>query len=155
MERTGPPRATLEQGGVHVVLRDEPPSRGATRRRRCRSWSGPPRHREPRAPARRPGDPLSDSALLYQAANHAALGVRNLRSVEELTYLKTYLEDLIEHANALICVASRAGEVIVWNAALRPAHGRAARRRSARSSPPACRRRITARSAVLRARLRG
>ena len=95
-------------------------SRGATRRRRCRSRSagqlfGIVNLEYPRGG---PGDPLSDAALLYQVANHAALGVRNLRSVEELTYLKTYLEDLIEHANALICVVNRAREVIVWNAAL-------------------------------------
>ena len=67
-------------------------------------------------------------------ANHAALSVRNLRSVEELTYLKTYLEDLIEHANALICVASRAREVIVWNAALARLTGVAARRGARRAS---------------------
>jgi PAS domain S-box-containing protein len=120
VERTGLSRATLEQGGVHVVLRDEPLFEG------CDEATAVPlvvggqlfgivNLEYPRGG---PGDPLSDSALLYQVANHAALGVRNLRSVEELTYLKTYLEDLIEHANALICVASRAGEVIVWNAAL-------------------------------------
>ncbi|HUL58691.1 MAG TPA: PAS domain S-box protein [Anaeromyxobacteraceae bacterium] len=65
-----------------------------------------------------PGDPEADGSLLVQVANQAALGVRNLRSVEDLTYLKNYLEDLIEHANALITVVNRCREVIVWNAAL-------------------------------------
>jgi PAS domain S-box-containing protein len=65
-----------------------------------------------------PGDPARDAPLLYRLANHAALGVRNLRSVEDLTYLKNYLEDLIEHANALIAVVNRQREVIVWNGAL-------------------------------------
>lgn len=65
-----------------------------------------------------PGSPQADGPLLHQVANHAALGVRNLRSIEELTYLKTYLEGLIEHANALIAVVNRNMEVIVWNATL-------------------------------------
>ena len=60
----------------------------------------------------------ADAPLLYQLANHAALGVRNVRSFEELTTLKNYLEDLVEHANALIFVVNRCREVIVWNAAL-------------------------------------
>ncbi|WP_242341068.1 MULTISPECIES: ATP-binding protein [unclassified Anaeromyxobacter] len=120
VERTGLSRAALEQGGVQIVERDVPLFAG------CDEASA-----VPLAVAGQlfgivnleyarggPGDPLSDASLLYQVANHAALGVRNLRSVEELTYLKTYLEDLIEHANALIFVASRAREVIVWNAAL-------------------------------------
>jgi PAS domain S-box-containing protein len=59
-----------------------------------------------------------DAPLLYQLANHAALGVRNVRSIEELTYLKTYLENLIEHANGLIVVVNRKREVVVWNQAL-------------------------------------
>ncbi len=65
-----------------------------------------------------PGDRESDAPLLYQLANHAALGVRNVRSFEELTTLKNYLEDLVEHANALIFVVNRCREVIVWNAGL-------------------------------------
>jgi two-component system, NtrC family, sensor kinase len=120
VERTGLSRAALEQGGVQVVERDEPLFEG------CDEATAVPLVVAGQLfgivnleyPRGGPGDPFSDSQLLYQVANHAALGVRNLRSVEELTYLKTYLEDLIEHANALICVASRAREVIVWNAAL-------------------------------------
>jgi two-component system, NtrC family, sensor kinase len=63
-------------------------------------------------------DPARDGPLLDQLANHAALGVRNVRSIEELTYLKTYLENLVEHANALVLVVNRCREVVVWNAAL-------------------------------------
>ena len=59
-----------------------------------------------------------DAPLLYQLANHAALGVRNVRSIEELTYVRTYLENLIEHANALVLVVDRSRGVVVWNAAL-------------------------------------
>jgi PAS domain S-box-containing protein len=44
--------------------------------------------------------------------------VRNLRSIEELTFLKTYLEDLIENANALIVVVNREMEILVFNGAL-------------------------------------
>ncbi len=65
-----------------------------------------------------PGDRDSDAPLLFQLANHAALGVRNVRSFEELTTLKNYLEDVVEHANALIFAVNRCREVIVWNAAL-------------------------------------
>ena len=64
-----------------------------------------------------------DAPLLFRVANHAALGVRNLRSIEELTYLKTYLENLIEHANAFVLVVDRSRELTVWNAALVRATG--------------------------------
>ena len=66
-----------------------------------------------------PGDPEVDEPLLIQIANQAALGVRNLRSLEEVTHLKRYLEDLIENANALICVANRDARILVLNGALR------------------------------------
>jgi len=55
---------------------------------------------------------------LRQLANVAALGVRNLRALDELASLKTYLESLIEHANALITVVNRDRVVTVWNGAL-------------------------------------
>jgi PAS domain S-box-containing protein len=62
--------------------------------------------------------PERDQAVLEHLAGQAALGVRNLRSVEELESLKTYLEQLIEHANALIAVVDPAQRVTVWNGAL-------------------------------------
>jgi PAS domain S-box-containing protein len=65
-----------------------------------------------------PGDRDGDAPLLYQLANHAALGVRNVRSFEELTTLKNYLENLVERANALIFVVNRCREIVVWNAGL-------------------------------------
>jgi PAS domain S-box-containing protein len=65
-----------------------------------------------------PGDPEGDGALLFQLANQAALGVRNLRSIEELTFLKTYLEELIENANALIVVLDRSRHIQVFNRTL-------------------------------------
>jgi len=65
-----------------------------------------------------PGDPAADEPLLLQVANQVALGVRNVRSIEELTFLKTYLEELIENANALIVVTNRDREVLVFNRAI-------------------------------------
>jgi PAS domain S-box-containing protein len=62
--------------------------------------------------------PERDGPVLRHLAGQAALGVRNLRTVEELASLKTYLEQLIEHANALIAVVDRTGRVTVWNGAL-------------------------------------
>ncbi len=64
------------------------------------------------------GAPEGDAPLLRQLAGHAALGVRNVRSIEELTFVRTYLDNLIEHANALIWAVDRDRAVIVWNAAL-------------------------------------
>jgi PAS domain S-box-containing protein len=118
--RTGLPREALGERGVLVTERDEPLFEGCSEAMAV-----------PLAVAGQlfgivnleyergaPGTPQADAPLLYQVANHAAVGVRNVRSIEELTYLKTYLEDLIEHANALIAVVNRSREVIVWNAAL-------------------------------------
>jgi PAS domain S-box-containing protein len=69
-------------------------------------------------PAGTGATPQRDLPVLEHLAGQAALGVRNLRSVEELESLKTYLEQLIEHANALIAVADPALRVTVWNGAL-------------------------------------
>jgi len=63
-------------------------------------------------------DPGADGEVLAQLATTAALGVRNLRSIDELASLKGYLEDLIEHANALLTVVDRRRQVTVWNRAL-------------------------------------
>jgi PAS domain S-box-containing protein len=64
------------------------------------------------------GAPDSDEPLLLQVANQAALALRHLRSLREITYLKGFLEDLIENANALIAVVNREREVMVFNRAL-------------------------------------
>jgi PAS domain S-box-containing protein len=120
VRRTGLSEKALAEAGIRLVERDEPLFEG------CAAATAVPLavggvlfgildlEYEPGAP----GDPESDAPLLYQLANHAALGVRNLRSLEDATYLKSYLEDLIEHANALIAVVNRHRELIVWNAAL-------------------------------------
>jgi PAS domain S-box-containing protein len=65
------------------------------------------------------GDPAADEPLLFQVATHAALAARNLRTLEEVTYLKSFLEDLIENANALVLVADRERRLLVFNGALR------------------------------------
>jgi PAS domain S-box-containing protein len=71
-----------------------------------------------------PGDPATDEPLLLQVANQVAIAVKNLRSLEEVTYLKGFLEDLIENANALILVVNREREVLVFNRALTRLTGR-------------------------------
>jgi PAS domain S-box-containing protein len=71
-----------------------------------------------------PGDPAADEPLLLLATSPAALAVRNLRSVEELTFLKTYLEELLENANALIVVTNRQHHVLVFNRAISRLTGR-------------------------------
>jgi PAS domain S-box-containing protein len=120
IERTGLARELVGDGGVLVTEVDEPLFEG------CAAATAVPLavggqlfgvvNLEYGAGAE--ADPEADAPLLFQLANHAALGVRNVRSIEELTYLKTYLENLIEHANALILVVNRCREVVVWNAAL-------------------------------------
>lgn len=71
-----------------------------------------------------PGAPESDEPLLLQVANQAALALRNLRSLREVTYLKGFLEDLLENANALIAVVNRERKVMVFNRALANLVGR-------------------------------
>jgi PAS domain S-box-containing protein len=125
VERTGMSLPALEEAGVLVTEQDEPLFDG------CAVATSVPlavggqlfgilnlEYAPERASERE-----HDAPLLYRVANHAALGVRNLRSVEELTYLKTYLENLIEHANAFVLVVNRTRELTVWNAALVRATG--------------------------------
>ncbi|MGC4118305.1 MAG: ATP-binding protein [Myxococcales bacterium] len=59
-----------------------------------------------------------DEKLVIQLANQASVGVRNAKLIEELTFVRKYLEELIENANALILVANRQREIIVFNRAL-------------------------------------
>jgi PAS domain S-box-containing protein len=120
VERTGLSEAFLAARGVLVTEADEPLFEG------CDAASAVPLAVGGQLfgvvnleyAAGTEADRGRDGPLLYQLANHAALGVRNVRSIEELTYLKTYLENLIEHANALVLVVNRSREVVVWNAAL-------------------------------------
>ncbi|MGC3999809.1 MAG: PAS domain-containing protein [Anaeromyxobacter sp.] len=120
MHRTGLSPEVLQAGGIVLSDLDEPLFEG------CNRAAAIPLAASGQLfgvvnleyPAGAPGDPHADAQLLKQLANHAALGVRNLRSIEELTFLKTYLEDLIQHANALILAVNRRGEVMVWNGEL-------------------------------------
>jgi PAS domain S-box-containing protein len=118
--RTGLPEEALTARGIRLTERDEPMFEGCERAMAVPLAVGGALYGildleyEPGSP----GEPEADAPLLLQLANHAALAVRNLRSLEDANYLKTYLEDLIEHANALIAVVNRHREVIVWNAAL-------------------------------------
>jgi PAS domain S-box-containing protein len=125
VERTGMSLPTLEEAGVVVTEVDEPLFEG------CSVASAVPLAVGGELfgvvnleyTPERTGERERDAPLLYRVANHAALGVRNLRSVEEATYLKTYLENLIEHANAFVLVVDRSRELTVWNAALVRATG--------------------------------
>jgi PAS domain S-box-containing protein len=71
-----------------------------------------------------PADPAREQGVLDLVASHAALGLRNLRSIEELTFLKTWLEELLENANALIVVTNRQREVLLLNRAVARLTGR-------------------------------
>lgn len=63
-------------------------------------------------------DVLSDERILIQLANQVAVAVRNAKLIDELSFMRKYLEELLENANALILVANRDGRVVVFNAAL-------------------------------------
>ncbi|HZN93045.1 MAG TPA: ATP-binding protein [Myxococcales bacterium] len=60
-------------------------------------------------------DLVADNQLLIQLANQVAVGIRNAKLIDELTFVRKYLEELLEHANALILVASRERRVVVFN----------------------------------------
>ena len=63
-------------------------------------------------------DVLSDERILIQLANQVAVAVRNAKLIDELTFVRKYLEELLENANALILVVNRDGRVVVFNGAL-------------------------------------
>jgi PAS domain S-box-containing protein len=54
---------------------------------------------------------------LVQLANQASVGIRNAKLIDELTFVRQYLEELLEHANALIVVTNRDRSVRVFNQA--------------------------------------
>jgi PAS domain S-box-containing protein len=125
IERTGMSLAALEEAGVLIADVDDPLFEGCVVATAVPLTVGGQlfgivnlEYAPDRASERE-----RDAPLLFRVANHAALGVRNLRSIEELTYLKTYLENLIEHANAFVLVVNRSRELTVWNAALVRATG--------------------------------
>lgn len=63
-------------------------------------------------------DWVADDKLLSQLGNQVAVGVRNAKLIEELTFVRKYLEELLEHANALILVVDRDRRIVVFNKAL-------------------------------------
>jgi PAS domain S-box-containing protein len=118
--KTGLSEAQLLAAGAAVVERDEPMFTACDRATAVPLVFGGALHGVVNLEYERraPGNPASDEPLLLQVANQGALAARNLRTLEELTRLKTFLEDLIENANALIAVVNRDREILVFNQAL-------------------------------------
>jgi PAS domain S-box-containing protein len=69
-------------------------------------------------PAGLSADLVSDERVLIQLANQVSVAVRNAKLIDELTFVRKYLEELLEHANALILVVNRERKVVVFNRAL-------------------------------------
>jgi PAS domain S-box-containing protein len=120
VRRLGLSEGALEAGGLRLVDRDEPVLEGCERALAVPVAVGGSLFGvlSLEYPPGAPGEPEADEPALVQVANQAALGVRNLRSIEELTFLKTYLEELLENANAPILVTNRQREVLVFNRAV-------------------------------------
>jgi PAS domain S-box-containing protein len=59
-----------------------------------------------------------DEVLLISLANQLAMGLRNQRLLEETAYLKDYLADILEQANALIIVTDTNRQILVYNQAM-------------------------------------
>ncbi len=66
-------------------------------------------------PAGLSADLLADDRILIQLANQVAVAIRNAKLIDELTFVRKYLEELLEHGNALILVVNRERRVIVFN----------------------------------------
>lgn len=75
-------------------------------------------------PAGLTADVMSDERILIQLANQVAVAVRNAKLIDELTFMRKYLEELLENANALILVVNREGKIVVFNHALVQLTGR-------------------------------
>jgi two-component system NtrC family sensor kinase len=63
----------------------------------------------------RVADLVTDERLLHQLVNQVAVAIRNAKLIDELTFVRKYLEELLEHANALIVVVDPGGRVVVFN----------------------------------------
>ncbi len=63
-------------------------------------------------------DLVTDDRILIQLANQVAVAVRNAKLIDELSFVRKYLEELLEHANALILVVNRDRRVVVFNKAV-------------------------------------
>jgi PAS domain S-box-containing protein len=62
--------------------------------------------------------------VLSQLANQVAVAIRNAKLIDELTFVRKYLEELLEHANALILVVDSDRRIAVFNDALAHLTGR-------------------------------
>ncbi len=69
-------------------------------------------------PASAGRDSCADERLVIRAANQVSLGLRNVKLYEEVSYVRRYLEQLIERANALIVVVNPERKIIVFNEAV-------------------------------------
>jgi two-component system, NtrC family, sensor kinase len=59
-----------------------------------------------------------DELLLISLANQMALALRNQRLLDETAYLKDYLANILEYANALIIVTDKNRQILVFNKAM-------------------------------------
>ncbi len=126
IRQAGLSEAALESGGLLLVTEDVPCCAGSVRAVAVPLAAGSQLLGvvSLEYPPGAPGDPGADEPLLVQVANPVGLGLRNLRSVAELTFLKNYLEELLENANALILVTNRQHHVLLFNRALSRLTGR-------------------------------
>ncbi len=60
-------------------------------------------------------DLVTDERLLHQLVNQVAVAIRNAKLIDELVFVRKYLEELLEHANALIVVVDPGGRIVVFN----------------------------------------
>ncbi|MGA8890433.1 MAG: ATP-binding protein [Anaeromyxobacteraceae bacterium] len=120
VRHAGLSEAALASGGLLLGEEDRPACTGATRAVAVPLSVGSQLHGvvSLEYPPGAPSDPAGDEPMLVQLASAAALGLRNVRSVAEITFLKTWLEELLENANALILVTNRQHHVLLFNRAL-------------------------------------
>ncbi len=64
-----------------------------------------------------------DKDLVIPLANHVAVVAHTRRLLRETAYLQSYLEQLIDQANALILATDPQGQVTVWNRAMQRVTG--------------------------------
>ncbi len=64
-----------------------------------------------------------DERLLIALANHLSVALRNAKLIAEARYLRSYLERLIDRANALVVVTDRKGRITVFNRAFQNLSG--------------------------------
>ena len=120
VREAGLSEAALESGGLALVEEDAPGCPGSERSVVVPLSVGGQLFGVTRLeyPPGAPGGAAADEPLLLQVTSTAALALRNLRAMGEVTYLKNFLEDLLENANALILVTNRQHHVLVFNRAL-------------------------------------